>query len=261
MLAWSTVLLPESATRPVSGSSHHGAPFHITVLMALLDYAAYRGRRGRYADAVIQAQGARISKANSPELGKLLPGDILFFHTRPSVVSWMVMYVTGSIWSHTAMYVGDGLVTDATSMGVRRHPLADYFNGESSFSARRPPFSEGGAERAVDAANSKIGKPYGWTMVLLIGWQSVVGARREFDPRHAVDVLFSLAVLSVPAVLWRPWASVTGLIATLYLVTLARNRAAWLALRKETSSDSTSRPVPVVLPRYTRRWKQRPQRG
>jgi hypothetical protein len=58
-----------------------------------------------------------------------------------------------------------------------------------------------------------------------------------------------------------PWASVTGLVATLYLVTLARNRAAWLALRKETSPDSNSGPVPVVLARYTRRWKQRPQRG
>jgi hypothetical protein len=229
--------------------------------MALLDYAAYRGRRGRYADAVIQAQGARIAEANSLELEKLLPGDILFFHTRPSVVSWMVMHLTGSIWSHTAMYVGGGLVTDATCIGVMTHPLADYFNGESSFSARRPPYPEGGAERAVDAANSSIGKPYGWTMALLIGWQSILGARREFDPRHAVDVLFSLAVSSVPAVFWRPWASVTGLIATLYLATLARNRAAWLALRKETSSASTSGPGPVVLPRYTRRWKQRPQRG
>ena len=229
--------------------------------MALLDYAAYRGRRGRYADAVIQAQGARIAEANSLELEKLLPGDILFFHTRPSVVSWMVMHLTGSIWSHTAMYVGGGLVTDATCIGVMTHPLADYFNGESSFSAGRPPYPEGGAERAVDAANSSIGKPYGWTMALLIGWQSILGARREFDPRHAVDVLFSLAVSSVPAVFWRPWASVTGLIATLYLATLARNRAAWLALRKETSSASTSGPGPVVLPRYTRRWKQRPQRG
>jgi Permuted papain-like amidase enzyme, YaeF/YiiX, C92 family len=228
--------------------------------MALLDYAAYRGRRGRYADAVIQAQGARIAKANSPELGKLLPGDVLFFHTRTSVVSWVVMYVTGSIWSHTAMYVGGGLVTDATSIGVTTHPLADYFNGASSFSACRPPFSERAAERAVDAMNSSIGKPYGWTTAQLIVWQSILGARRECDPRHAVDVLFSLAVLSVPAVFWRPWASVTGLVATLYLVTLARNRAAWLALRKGASPDSNSKPVPVVLPRYIRRRKQRPQR-
>jgi hypothetical protein len=261
MLSWSTLRVLERATRLVSRSSPHGAPFHITVLMALLDYAAYRGRRGRYADAVIQAQGARIAKANSPELGNLLPGDVLFFHRRPSVVSWMVMYVTGSIWSHTAMYVGGGLVTDATSIGVTTHHLADYFNGESSFSTCRPPFTGGGAERAVDAMNSSIGKPYGWTMALLIGWQSILGARREFEPRHAVDVLFSLAVLSVPAFFWRPWAAVTGLVATLYLVTLARNRAGWLALRKEASPDSNSEPVPVVLPRYTRRWKQRPQRG
>jgi hypothetical protein len=229
------------------------------MLMALLDYAAYRGRRGRYADAVIQRE-ARIAKA-PPELAGLLPGDVLFFHTRTSLVSWMVMYVTSSIWSHTAMYVGNGLVTDATSIGVTTHPLADYFNGESSYSAYRPNYPDGGAERAVDATKSLIGHGYAWTMALLIGWQSILGARREFDPRHAVDVLTSLAALSVPAVLWRPEAAITGLIATSYLVTLARNRAAWRALRKELSAHPQSRPLPNVLPRYVGRRMRQAQRG
>jgi len=224
------------------------------VLMAYLDLRQYRLQRGRYSVDSIERQRGRLASLSAFDISALAPGDIVTFHTRTSTMSWLVMYLTSSVWSHAAMYVGDGEIVDVTTSGGVQHPLSDYLDGESFLVAARPPYPHGGA-RAVEAMRSTVGAPYGWAMAIEIGRQALLGARREYDARHGVDILLVLGLLTLPAIAIRGWVLVTGVAATGYVAVVVRNRLEWRRLRALPQGDR--RRERSVLARYTRRWRRR----
>jgi hypothetical protein len=68
---------------------------------------------------------------NFPSLGEYGAGKLFFYHGCNSFSSWLVMYFTSSIWSHTGAFTENGFVVDATTSGVIERPLYDYFDGKS----------------------------------------------------------------------------------------------------------------------------------
>ncbi len=102
------------------------------MFFAAYDYFRYRSGTGRYSPEAIRKQGGVLA---SPELENIAncmtPGNILFLHTRNSFLSWMVMYYTDSLWSHTGMIADNRNIIDATTSGVIEHPFSDYLDGRS----------------------------------------------------------------------------------------------------------------------------------
>jgi hypothetical protein len=194
------------------------------MLLALQDYTAYRFRRGRYSKNAIEAMGGKLAiAANFTGDQAPKPGDIIIVHTRDSFISWLVMYFTNSVWSHTAMAVDNGDIHDVTTYGTFVHPFADFLNGADYLYPGRQPLTNEGRARLVAVAREHGDAQFSWLSAIKIGGYEVIGRSRSTNLRLYIDVL---NVLLVSAYLTRKRRRLNGAVLSLifqYLIVLAAN--------------------------------------
>lgn len=90
--------------------------------------------------------------------GRLQPGDIvLVAGTR--LIDSLVRWVTAAPFSH-ALLVADGCLIEANWSGVRTRALADFAGSGWVFAVAGATGEQ--RRRAVDAARSRLGQPYGY---------------------------------------------------------------------------------------------------
>ncbi len=195
------------------------------MLFALFDYYQYRTRRGKYSASNIERGGARLATSeNFADISSHRPGDVFFMHTMNSVISWLIMYFTDSMWSHVGIISQDDYVVDATTAGVIEHPFSDYLDGQAFLLIVDTKIADERRAEALALVRSEIGTPYGWITVLRMGLDIVFGNRKDTHPRIFADVLIALTLLSLPALRWRGWMCVSGPLAACYLIALICNR-------------------------------------
>lgn len=197
------------------------------MFFTLLDFAAYRLHQGRYSNSAIQAQhGVLASTANFPANRMPSPGDIVLFHTRDSFLSWLVMYFTNSIWSHSAIMVDNGNLVEVTTHGTIEHPFADCLNGDDfvTFGAPGRPTAEQRV-KIVSAARSHVEvTKFSWFDAIRIGWRNLMGRGSNYHARLSVDLL---TILSSAYWLGRRHRSVQFVCRTLaaaYIIVILKNR-------------------------------------
>jgi len=187
-------------------------------------------------------------KGSIPEetVGRLRPGDWIFVQTLGCWVSWAIMYLTRSEFSHVAMYDGNGRVTHATTSGVGTQPLTSMISQETLIVPCRLPQGDECPTRPSDAMARHLGKPFDWPLVVLKGLRIVLGREPVyFRASFFLDAAIVLAVLDIP--LWllvgRPvllW--VLPAYALVALVNLVVGRACPLPLDR-----TTAKPVELFL--------------
>jgi hypothetical protein len=129
-----------------------------------------------------------------PNVDEWFPGDlILTRELQPDGISKQIRvvqdkagYDAHSVWTHAAIYLGDGWrICEATAEGalplgdVRLTPLWDYCNGEQALRVRRPKAS---AQR----------RDIGWLMVI----EAVQRLREKYDVAGIVKQALSIHMLS-----------------------------------------------------------------
>lgn len=66
----------------------------------------------------------KIHKDSIDSLEKyLIPGDIILYHNKKSLLGKLIRFFTKNYWEHVAGYIGDGEVMDIAPGGSRRVPL------------------------------------------------------------------------------------------------------------------------------------------
>lgn len=76
----------------------------------------------------------------------LLPGDVLLYRPRnPNMIQRKISSATGSLFTHAAIYIGDGFVAEAgVLMGVTKSALADSIQGNQYIAVFRTQLGFGG---------------------------------------------------------------------------------------------------------------------
>ena len=93
----------------------------------------------------------------------LKPGDIILTNNDLWMDFEIPMKLTGSRgdWTHTAVYDGKGKSIEAlASKGVVERPVEELVGENHHVRVMRPKYPEGGADKAIDYARSKVGMPY-----------------------------------------------------------------------------------------------------
>jgi hypothetical protein len=173
--------------------------------------------------------GAFESRLSEQAEQWLKPGDTIFVLTMNSAISWLVCYLTSSIVSHCAIYIGNGRILHATLSGTRDDPISCLYGpGNRILFASMPMDSEKRA-KVVSATHEYIGVPYG---LLGIAYKALlILSGRDwpyFRWTFFFDFLISIAVLEIP--LWFIYGHAVLAWAFLaWFAIVAINAARWMA--------------------------------
>lgn len=210
------------------------------MLFAATDYIAYLLRKGPYSHAAMIRQGAALAtQDNFPHLNACHPGDIFFYHTRRSIISWMIMYFTDSIWSHTGCFVGNGRIIDATTSGVIEHPIADYCDGNGYMSiASVRDITEVQRQAMVGFMRRQVGARFNWVGVIRLFLSIISGAHAHYRARYMIDILLSSMGCIVAFFWYQPAQVLISCAAILYVLVVLANTPRRRAMRTILSNQS-----------------------
>jgi len=155
----------------------------------MIDYFFYRFGHGRYSTMALLNKGIPLTVENLTQFRNVKVGDLVFFHTRDSFVSWLVMYCISSVWSHCLMYAGEGYLFHATSGGMRKDRLADLCS-ENTFVTvfANSEITDTQRKNLIELAAKQIGIPYNWRGVFRKCMRILFGCDYRYQVRFSVDI-------------------------------------------------------------------------
>lgn len=110
--------------------------------------------------------GIALDPASEGGAGRSIGTDTLqnadiIVSTTAAFISKAIRNVTGSSVSHAMLYIGDGLIVDATGHGVGVRPLAEaIFDASLAVAYRHPQMTPGKAMVIRDFAGQRLGNKY-----------------------------------------------------------------------------------------------------
>ena len=199
------------------------------MVFALVDYLRYRTRRGRYDPALLESQRwVRATPENFEGPNARPPGTGFVIHRQGSAVSWLIMYVQQHPASHAGLFAHEGMVVDALTSGVVKHPLADYLDGESyllDLVGPEGPSAEAREDALAWVEESYIGFAYAWAHSAALGADILWGdPNREAHWQLWSDVMILLVILSLPRRWISWWPDLVTRLGSRYMRTLILNR-------------------------------------
>jgi hypothetical protein len=136
--------------------------------------------------------------ARPEDLGQIKPEMALMFcHPLNSFTGWVIMYVTGSPWSHVAFLTGSGTIFEATPEGQIERSPDRYFNGGyylQLFYLPRTEEQRAGVRRFI---NRQMGAGYNLKGVIKLGLYAI-GVVPSWDIFVDVLIWFMLLAAIVP---------------------------------------------------------------
>lgn len=189
-----------------------------------------------YSDENIIKQGGRLAvPENFTKVALFGPRYLFFCHTRYSVISWLIMYYTSSVWSHVGHFSEKGLVIDTTTSGVIEHPFSDYFDGRSFIvimSLKEGLASEEKLTKVLQWNRNRLGSRFDWIGIFRFFWAIVLGRIHHYRIRFSGDFLI-MALLFATLSLWNPMIKILiGSVSAIYMLTVIANTPRRRAMRK-----------------------------
>lgn len=169
------------------------------MIFALTDLSQYLLRVGPYSDGTLSRNGAFLATPKTvSQLEGVRDGDLLASHPLNSFVSWSIMYVTGSPWSHVATLTSKGTVLEAIAQGVVERPATCYFDGKRYLLIRHlmDAATDEQRRRIVSFGRSKVGiVKYSWWGAIRLGLRIIFGFSHSWRIRYSSDVVLFLSAL------------------------------------------------------------------
>jgi hypothetical protein len=170
------------------------------MIFAIIDYLKYRFNKGIYSKVSITKDNVYLADKNClPVLESCKPLDILLVHTKNSFLSWLVMYYTGpTIWSHVATFGYNGYIYDATTKGVIKHHISDYFDGNTYIAVRQlEGVSEEKRKEASFFLETNVGCKFNWKGILMLWLKIISGKNDHYRLRYSSDIIIALLFLAL----------------------------------------------------------------
>jgi|GEM_PF-6063913 len=168
------------------------------MIFAIADYVQYLFKKGRYSEQALREQHAYLCSRENIEayIKTSEPGDLILLHIRVSLISWLIMYYTNSIWSHVSGVATDNCVCETTPRGVIKSPITSYIDNKSYFSARRIQDRENvNMEKVVAWVQDKVGAGYDWALLFIMFFSIIFGRSHHWKLIYSLDIYIVLAVL------------------------------------------------------------------
>jgi hypothetical protein len=208
------------------------------MIFAVTDFLKYRLGSGRYSARRLQKEGGSLAISNNFSApGVLEPGNFFLLHTRVSIASWVIMYMTSSVWSHGGFIVHDGQVIDATPIGVTKHPFSDYLDGRSYIAIKSVPTTPDRLQEGLDLAEAAVGEPYSWSMMFARGLMIFFGRSADYRPRISIDLILTLGILLALSFSWPTTIIALALFAVPYSLIVVHN---WPERRRARSDPGSA---------------------
>jgi len=117
----------------------------------------------------------------------LRPGDVILSLNKENLLSGAIKTVTESNWSHTMMYIGNGLIVESTIGGVRTYPLKHYTTSKYNIAVLRcKDLSDSQRKILIKRVKQYIGMRYAYVQILWDFFLRIIG--RSEDPKWQLDV-------------------------------------------------------------------------
>jgi hypothetical protein len=168
------------------------------MLFAIIDYIKYRNHKDHYSFKEIENEGGILAKCdNFPDPTAIKPFSSLFYHPFGSFISWLIMYYTGGVWSHYAIFIRNGYLSDQTTEGSINHPFVDYLDGRGyvKIFILNSNITEDKIDELEMACKKDIGKRYNYPRVINMFFQIILGFRDSYKLRFTLDILILSAMI------------------------------------------------------------------
>lgn len=160
------------------------------MIFAMIDLAKYISQVGKYNPANLNKDGFKL--ASTDNFKDLQFNDCIYlltFHTRFSLFSWAIMWVTESVCSHSAMLMPGSIVFHAVSKGVIENKLEEVLDNNSYIAAVRIPVEKDGLDNIMKFQKDQLGKGYNWSGAIKLGLLELLSLNGELRVRHMLDML------------------------------------------------------------------------
>jgi hypothetical protein len=118
-------------------------------------------------------------------IGALQKGDLLFTVDTRNIISRMITYFDQGAWSHTATYVGNGRIVEASSSEVVERSIEAYLDPHyRSGVYRLPAATPEQIDAYIAVLRSTVGDRYSYLKVLLVALRLALGIWPSGAARH-----------------------------------------------------------------------------
>jgi uncharacterized protein YycO len=166
--------LPASETSAIVGVRKHFA--QLLDELATEPESVLAARQDEQLESLLKKYGPGdpFSSLQFLAVNELKPGDILL-RCSSALASQMTEVMIWSRYTHSALYIGDGMIIDSTwEGGVKIRSLADFLDESSRVGVLRlPGLTSDQAEQVVEAAKSKAASAYNFEGVKALGAQKL----------------------------------------------------------------------------------------
>lgn len=164
------------------------------MIFLISDLTQYTFGIGKYSENKLRDMDLRIAiPDNFPELCNYdQKVGVIFFHTRFSLLSWIIMWITDSPLSHTAMLLPNQKVIHATSAGVIENDFDQLCDGRSYIGIKFIECGKNDVEKLDQFMTAQLGKAYNWFGAIILGLRCLFGIGQQFNYKHAVDIVITL---------------------------------------------------------------------
>jgi len=203
------------------------------MICAIRDYLNYRRNLGPYnlyKDPVMR--WGFPSSIPTEAVNALKPGDMIFVHTGNSLISWAIMYLTGSRISHVALYTGNRSIVHATTAGVIFEPIESLFSKNTVLLlCHIRNISSEKRKEMIKLAQKYVGAPFDWKAILIKFLRIVTGRDKPYyRSKYLVDLTLMLFLVDIiPLLLWNKVIFMWFIIPYILVVTI--NRLLWSRLQ------------------------------
>lgn len=162
------------------------------MIFAIYDLILYQFHLRKYSNESLAKEKARV--LTEPLIASIPLGSTIFLHTRKSLLSWIIMYYTDSLWSHVGMKSNNTDIIDATTSGVIEHPLSDYANPDIFFIAfTMIDVPEDIMSNTIQRMKETfLGRPYGWFNVVNIFFHVILAKKSSYRLRFTTEIILLL---------------------------------------------------------------------
>jgi hypothetical protein len=173
------------------------------MIFAIYDHIHYLGLEGRYTPFQSSKLETWCYYDFIPEktLKRLEVGDVILAGNYHDWLSWLIMYLTDSIFSHLIIYDADGFVAHMTLSGYRYQGIQELFGPEKRFlptRLRAAPFEPTVTQRMSGSLKNMPARRYGYARPILVGLSYLLCLNPfGFHMRQFGDLCYCFAVVAI----------------------------------------------------------------